>query len=36
VFNGSIRGGKQLEGLSNAETRYNWNREAILAALGGV
>jgi hypothetical protein len=36
VFDGTNRGGKQLEALSNAETRYNWSREAILAALGGV
>jgi hypothetical protein len=28
--------GKQMEGLANAETRCNWSREAILAALGGV
>jgi hypothetical protein len=35
-FIGINKGGKQLEGLVNAETRCNWNREPILAALGGV
>jgi hypothetical protein len=34
--NGSNKGGKQLEELANAETRCNWSREAILAALGAV
>jgi hypothetical protein len=35
-FNGTNKGGKQLEGLANAETRCNWSRESTLAALGGV
>jgi hypothetical protein len=35
-FKGTNKGGKQLEGLAYAETRCNWSREPILAALGGV
>jgi hypothetical protein len=35
-FNGTNKGGKQLEGLANAENRCNWIKEAILAALSGM
>jgi hypothetical protein len=35
-FNGTNKGGKQLERLANAETMCNWSREPIFAALRGV
>jgi hypothetical protein len=35
-FNSTNKGGKQLEGLANAQTRCSWSRETTLAALGGV
>jgi hypothetical protein len=35
-ISGTNKAGKQLEGLANAETRCNWSKVPILAALCGV